>query len=141
MDETLLLSLCIAGAVTMVVLAITKMVFGKTDERLRDRLTVDNPAATRPAAPLSSLRSEQPGGAGASLPASASAAAARHKRGGAVPLMHRIGQAAARPFMPSKRDNQSALRRKLGYAGIYSSAGMRMMIGCRVILLIAGVTF
>ena len=53
-------------------------------------------------------------------------------------LLTRVGQAAARPFMPTTRERQSALRRQLGYAGIYSPAAVRMMAGCKVLLLAGG---
>src|SRR4051794_21958158 len=104
MDETLLLSISIAGAVTMLVLWAFKLVLKPTDERLRDRLTVGNPAASshvdRGAAPT--FTRDNAGGAAAIS--------------GVMPLFQRIGIAAAQPFMPKKRDTQSALRKKLGQA-------------------------
>jgi tight adherence protein C len=53
-------------------------------------------------------------------------------------LLQRLGQAAASPFMPKTREKQSALRRQLGYAGIYSAVAIRTVTGCKVILLGAG---
>ena len=44
----------------------------------------------------------------------------------------------AQPFMPDTREKQSALRRKLGLAGIYTASAVRMMVGCKVIFLFAG---
>jgi tight adherence protein C len=117
MDETLLLSVCVAGSVTLGVLFLIRLIAGRTDEKLRGRLAQENPAAAR-----------DEGGRPRS-----------DRESGIVPLFHRIGQAAAKPFMPKERDNQSALRKKLGQAGIYSSSAMRMMIGCKVMLLVAGV--
>jgi tight adherence protein C len=40
--------------------------------------------------------------------------------------------------MPTKRERQSALRRQLGYAGIYSPAAIRTLAGCKVLLLAGG---
>src|SRR6188474_563437 len=37
-----------------------------------------------------------------------------------VPVMERIGHAAARPFMPKTAAKQSTLRKQLMYAGIYT---------------------
>ncbi len=53
-------------------------------------------------------------------------------------MAERVGQAAAKPFMPSQRQRQSALRRDLGYAGIYSPNAMRAVVGFKVIFLAVG---
>src|SRR5687768_4099069 len=63
----------------------------------------------------------------------------RQKRPGIVPLLQRIGQAAAEPFMPKSRERQSGLRHSLARAGIYSPSALRLMTGCKVIFLCAGV--
>jgi tight adherence protein C len=55
-----------------------------------------------------------------------------------VPVMERIGHAAAKPFMPKSAVKQSNLRRQLMHAGIYSSSAMELMVGLKVILLAAG---
>ena len=55
-----------------------------------------------------------------------------------VPVMERIGHAAAKPFMPKSAVKQSNLRRQLMYAGIYSSNAMELVVGLKVILLAAG---
>jgi tight adherence protein C len=119
MDETLLLSICVAGSVTLAVMFLIRLVTGRTDEKLRGRLATENPAAAAARDDVARQKSA--------------------RQSGLVPLFHRIGQAAAKPFMPKERDNQSALRKKLGQAGIYSSSAMRLMIGCKVMLLVAGV--
>src|SRR5205085_7625528 len=55
-----------------------------------------------------------------------------------VPVMNRISQAAARPFMPKTAVKQSSLRRDLAHAGIYSSSAMELIVGLKVILLVTG---
>ena len=55
-----------------------------------------------------------------------------------VPVMERIGHAAARPFMPRSAVKQSTLRRQLMNAGVYSASAMEAIVGMKVILLAAG---
>ena len=55
-----------------------------------------------------------------------------------VPVMERIGSAAARPFMPRSAVKQSTLRRNLMHAGIYSAQAMELIVGLKVILLGVG---
>ena len=55
-----------------------------------------------------------------------------------VPIMQRIGQAAARPFMPRSALKQSNLRRQLMNAGIYSASAMELIVGLKVIGFAAG---
>src|SRR5688572_16079163 len=55
-----------------------------------------------------------------------------------VPLMQRVGQAAAKPFMPKSALKQSTLRRQLMNAGIYSASAMELIVGLKVILLAIG---
>jgi tight adherence protein C len=69
---------------------------------------------------------------------SADAGASRSGRDMVVPVMERIGHAAARPFMPKTASKQSNLRRQLMHAGIYSSSAMELVVGLKVILLAAG---
>src|SRR5438105_3449763 len=54
-------------------------------------------------------------------------------------LFTRLGQAAAKPFMPENREKQSDLRRRLGNAGIYAPSAVRVVTGFKVILLGAGI--
>jgi tight adherence protein C len=58
--------------------------------------------------------------------------------GGVVPLLQRVGTAAAQPFMPKTREAQSELRRRLGYAGVYSNSALKMVTGAKVIFLGVG---
>lgn len=64
---------------------------------------------------------------------------AKQKGPGLLPLLQRIGQAAAEPFMPKSREKQSGLRQNLARAGIYSPSALRLMTGCKVILTFGGV--
>jgi tight adherence protein C len=63
----------------------------------------------------------------------------RQKSPGIMPVLQRIGQAAAEPFMPKSREKQSGLRQTLARAGIYSPAAVKLITGCKVIFLCAGV--
>lgn len=53
--------------------------------------------------------------------------------GGVTPLLKALGEAAAKPFMPSSREKQSSLQRELARAGMYSPATMRTVQGSKVI--------
>ena len=55
-----------------------------------------------------------------------------------VPVMERIGHAAAKPFMPKTAIKQSSLRRQLMNAGYYTSSSMELVVGMKVILLAVG---
>jgi tight adherence protein C len=57
---------------------------------------------------------------------------------GVKPLLQQIGQAASKPFMPSSREKQSALRKQLAQAGIYSPSAIRTVQGCKFICLSLG---
>jgi tight adherence protein C len=60
------------------------------------------------------------------------------KEDGGPSLIQQIGQAASKPFMPSSREKQSAMRRELGRAGVYNPSAIRAVQGCKVIFLAAG---
>jgi tight adherence protein C len=60
------------------------------------------------------------------------------KSTGITPILSKIGQAAAEPFMPKTREKQSSLRKQLGHAGIYSATALKAMTGAKVILLALG---
>jgi tight adherence protein C len=51
-------------------------------------------------------------------------------------FVHKLGQAASKPFAPRTREKQSALKRKLGYAGITSRTAVGALVGFRMMLLI-----
>lgn len=111
MNDQLLLVGCTFGAVTLVAYLLSRLMLGSGDDRLRSRLTGPAAAGQRPQ--LQTM-------------------------GGLKGLLQRIGQSASSPFMPKTREKQSGLRRKLGYAGLYSPQAVRVVTGCKVIGLAAG---
>jgi tight adherence protein C len=60
------------------------------------------------------------------------------KKKSVTPLLQRLGQAASKPFMPTTREKQSALKRQLGRAGLYNPSALRTVTGCKVIFLALG---
>lgn len=52
--------------------------------------------------------------------------------------LSRVGEAAAKPFMPEEREKQSELRRRLSMAGIYTPGAIRVVTGFKFICLIGG---
>jgi tight adherence protein C len=54
-------------------------------------------------------------------------------------VLRRVGDAAAEPFMPKSREAQSELRRRLGYAGIYSPSAFKLVTGAKALSLALGV--
>src|SRR5688500_12801087 len=98
MDEITLIIFGAFGAAVMVIFGRTRApVGGGKDSKLHDRLGAN--AAHDP-------QRESGGGV----------VRAQTKVSGVAPMLQRVGQAAARPFMPSNREKQSSLRKKLGYA-------------------------
>jgi tight adherence protein C len=57
------------------------------------------------------------------------------KQQGMMPLLKKMGNVAAEPFMPKTREAQSELRTRLGYAGIYTSSALKLVTGAKVISL------
>jgi tight adherence protein C len=57
----------------------------------------------------------------------------KKESGGVAPMLKSLGEAVAKPFMPTSREKQSSLQRELGRAGIYSAAAMRTVQGSKVI--------
>jgi len=111
MDNQILLIACIFGAVSLTGYFLTRVVIGdRNDDKLRDRL---NSSAVED--PKEATKREF------------------------VPLLQRVGQAAAEPFMPTDRAKVSDLRTKLGKAGIYAPNAIRVMTGCKVIAMALGV--
>ena len=53
-------------------------------------------------------------------------------------LLNQIGSAAAKPFAPKTREKQSAMKRKLGQAGIQSKAAIQAFVGAKVLFLFGG---
>jgi tight adherence protein C len=120
MDQQTLLLICIAGAVAAVGFAMSKVFLGKQDdEKLRDRLT--QKAGPPP------------------LAGCAAAAGMGSRPAGLRPLLTRVGQAAAQPFMPNNREKQGTLRQKLSRAGLYQPIALQVVTGAKVIFMAAGV--
>jgi tight adherence protein C len=113
MDPIILLSLCIAGAVAAIAFFAIRLLTGDKDAKIIDRLN-----------------------AKASIDSKAESIAKQNTKSGVAPLLQRIGQAAAQPFTPKERENQSKQRKLLGYAGIYAPAAAKVLNGAKVILLV-----
>jgi tight adherence protein C len=111
--ENYLLMLCIAGMIGGVVYTLSRLLLGDSDYKLRARL----------------------GNSRATGESESSAASGGNP---VVPVLQKIGQMAARPFMPKSREKQSGLRRDLARAGIYSPAAIRVVTGAKLILLFVG---
>jgi tight adherence protein C len=113
MDPQIIFVVCIFGAIAAIVFWVSKSFMGNGDSRLRDRLTDS--------------------GSGDSVDKEK-----RTLKQDVVPMLQKIGQAAAEPFMPKTRERQSSMRKNLGYAGIYSPSAMKVMTGFKVIFLCMG---
>ena len=106
--------LCVSGTVAAVAYFVVAHFAASGDgEKLRSRL-----------APGAGLSSALPGVAAGPT--------------GIVALIHRIGQAASEPFMPTTREKQSGMRRDLARAGVYAPSAIRLVAGGKVIFLCLG---
>ena len=112
MDPTIILSICIAGAVTGIVFFVLRMFAGEKDAKLINRLQEKQAVDSK-----------------------AEAIAKDNAKRGFAPLLQRLGQAASSPFMPKTREKQSTLRKQLGMAGIYNPQALKVVTGAKVILL------
>jgi tight adherence protein C len=116
MNEMIPLILCVFGAVALVGFFFFRLVMGEApDAKLRTRLSA-NTAAEDSAAQAQ--------------PVTQSSGSA---------FIQRVGQAAAKPFMPNTREKQSGMRKTLGFAGIYSPNAIKVMTGFKVICLGGGI--
>src|SRR3712207_264181 len=105
MNEQLLVMLCIAAAVSLVAFALATVLLnrGGDEKKLRGRLQKNDGAAAGPDA------------------------AGQAAKGGLKPLLAKMGQAAAEPFMPKTREKQSTLRQNLARAGIYAPSAVKVL--------------
>ena len=110
MDEQTIFLALVFGAIAAVVFFVSRLMVGSENEKLRERLRRNEAAALH----------------------------AVKGRAEFVPLLQKIGQAAAEPFMPKTREKHSRLRRDLGYAGIYASSAVKVVQGFKLIGLCAG---
>ncbi len=113
MNEANIFFACTAGIVGALSWWALAVLMNKGGDRLQRRLAADRRPGAAPKKDLS----------------------ARAQISGAFQA---IGQACARPFLPKSREKQSALRRQLGHAGIYSASAIRTVTGLKFILLILG---
>jgi tight adherence protein C len=114
MDPQIIFVACIFGAIAAIVYWVSRSFMGNADDKLlRSRLGDTGSNAT--------IDKEK-----------------RSMKDEVVPMLQKIGQAAAEPFMPKTRERQSSMRRNLGYAGIYSPSAMKVMTGFKVIFLCMG---
>jgi tight adherence protein C len=110
MDNQILLIACIFGAVSLTGYFLTRVVINeREDGKLRGRLH------------RGAMDDVQSTG-----------------RVDVMPMLQRVGQAAAQPFMPSDREKISDMRAKLAMAGIYGPNAIKVMTGCKVIFLTVG---
>ena len=113
MNDELIIPAFTFGAVTLLGYFVSTLIDGrdggKIRERLRDREGDNGPDGTP-----------------------------KPRRTGLRPMLERMGQAAAEPFMPKSREKQSGLRQQLGRAGVYTPQAIRMVTGAKVILLAVG---
>ena len=110
MNEQIILIACIFGAVGLVAFFLSRVLMGTSkDGKLRSRLAAD------PSQQQQVVESA-----------------------GVKPLLEKLGQAAARPFMPTTREKQSGLRKQLSHGGIYSPKAARIVTGAKVISLCGG---
>jgi tight adherence protein C len=109
MHEQFLIYTCTFGAIVLLGYFVSQLLANPEAKQLRDRL------------------------------AGSSSKPERQKAQGFKPLLQRIGQAAAEPFMPKTREKQSGLRHSLARAGIYTPSAIKLVTGCKVIFLCAGV--
>jgi tight adherence protein C len=109
-NDDLLLMSCIVGAVAMAGWFVARLLMnGIGDQKLRGRLNKSN------------IEQEAP---------------ARKKP--TTPPLRRLWELLAHPFMPKSREEQSRLRKMMGQARIYSPSALRVLVGCKVIGLAAG---
>ncbi len=109
--EQRLLFVLVAAAVAFAVWGIWQLASNGDRDRLRNRLTDDQPD---------------------------SFTTATEGHASFTDLIQRVGMAAARPFMPKDKSKEGVLRRDLIRAGVYSPTAARTVIGGRVVLLCVG---
>ena len=110
MDDSLLIPLLVFIAMAMVVYVGFVLLKPKTDKQLRNRLNGKH-------------KTDEINGT---------------KPKGVTNVLSKVGQVAAAPFMPKTREAQGDLRKRLGYAGIYSVSAIKLVTGAKVIFLALG---
>src|SRR5262245_14674195 len=121
MNDMMMLIALVFGAVAMLGFVIGRVLTGgNKDNKLHNRLVQNQSHDPGPSA----ITKDTAG------PVSGS---------GMVQMVQKVGQAAAKPFMPNTREKQSDIRKKLGMAGIYAANAVKVMTGLKVILLGGGI--
>src|ERR1700722_5878946 len=111
MSDQVIITICIFGAAALLTFFVIQFVLVRdSDGKLKTRLSARGPA-------MEKRKSEQP----------------KVKE-----FISNIGEAAARPFMPSDTEKQFVIRKNLARAGIYSPNATRAMIGAKVICMGVG---
>jgi tight adherence protein C len=122
MNDMMMLIALVFGAVAMLGFVVGRVLTGgNKDSKLHNRLVANQTHDPGPSAIIKD----------ANAPAGGS---------GMVQMVQKVGQAAAKPFMPNTREKQSDIRKRLGQAGIYASNAVKVMTGMKVILLGGGIT-
>lgn len=110
MNDMTLLYIVVGSFVAAISFFVSRVAVGSNSTKLRDRLSSDGEGK----------------------------AAETEEAGGLMPLLERIGTAAAEPFMPKSREKQSTMRKNLGYAGVYSASAAKLVTGAKLICMISG---
>ena len=122
MNDMMMLIALVFGAVAMLGFVVGRVLTGgNKDNKLHNRLVAN--------------QTHDPGPSAITKDANAPVGGS-----GMVQMVQKVGQAAAKPFMPNTREKQSDIRKRLGQAGIYASNAVRVMTGMKVILLGGGIT-
>jgi tight adherence protein C len=115
-DQATILSCSLFGAVSLIGWWLTRLLSGGNDNRrMRDRLSRNMMSTQLETEELQSSKDQFSN------------------------WFTRMGQAAAKPFMPDSREKQSELRRRLAMAGIYGASAIRVVTGFKVIFMAVGV--
>jgi tight adherence protein C len=110
MDQTVLLGVTAFGAVASLAYFASLLLSPSGDQKLRDRL--------RGKTAKENEKANGPTGVG--------------------PMLSQLGQAAAKPFMPTTREKLSSARRNLASAGIYAPSAVKALYGFKFIFAILG---
>lgn len=113
MNDQLMILGIVFAAVAMAGYALVQIATNRDSDKIKDRLS--NSGAPAP-----------------------SAAEATPAKSGFKPLLERMGQAAAEPFLPKSREKQFGVKQNLARAGIYSPSAIRVITGAKVIFLGVG---
>src|SRR5436190_866442 len=105
---------CLFGTVAVITHQVLQVVLRANENPIKDRLRGNKQLTTT----------------------TVSTEAARAKAGPGV--VERISKVASRPLMPKQREEQSRLRRRLSYGGMYSPSTIQIFVASKFIMLFAG---